>query len=95
MKTVTWVDKQGWSHQSLLRDNDPDASAPQGIPQDPPDVNSLDWDAIKRDLHQELLNRGLLNWSDLERLQNSLSAVATTVLKPYLVLLFRQTRKEE
>ena len=91
MKIVTWVDKHGWEHQSLLRETDPDSAAPQGLPYDPPDVNTLDWDGIKRDLHHELLHRGLRTQDDLN---NDLSTVAL-ILVPHLRLLYRQTRKED
>ena len=94
MKTVKWIDN-GWQRQSLLRDNDLDSDAPDGIPQGPPDINTLDWDAIKRDLHNELMARGLFDWNDVERLQNALGTVATAVLRPYLLSLFGQTRRRK
>jgi hypothetical protein len=90
MKTVTWQDTKGWLHKSLIRDTDPDTAAPQGIPQDPPDINKLDWEAIKRDLHNELVNRQLLTQADL---QGELGSVSL-ILVSHLRLLYRQAKEE-
>lgn len=62
MKTITYRDSQGKLHRSMVRNVDDDPKI--GIPQDPPDVFSLDWVAIANDLHNELTARG---FSDLCR----------------------------
>lgn len=74
MKTVKWTDKDGYHHISLLRDGDPDSLAPQGISCDPPNIEDLDWNAIKREIHNLLVDRGITRMNDLNRdgLNNSI-----------------------
>ncbi len=90
MKTIQWTDEKGWRHTSLIRDNDSDDMAPHGIPHDPPDVNGIDWDVVKRDLHNELAAQGLLVWTDLNG--DVLGPIAIRVLVRQLRTLYGQTR---
>lgn len=91
MRRVTWTDKRGWNHQALVRDNDLDSLAEQGggISVDPPSIECLNWDDIKRDLHNELLKRNLITWEDVQLQQNGITASINSVLKRRLVLLFK------
>lgn len=89
MKQVLWTDEKGYQHRSLLRDSDPDHLAPQGIPQDPPDLSHLDWEELKRALHNELVDRGLSTWSDVQRSQDGVSAAVTKIFKRPLVGLYK------
>jgi hypothetical protein len=59
MKTVKWTAPDGYIHCRLLPDNEPDESAEMGIPCEPPDINLLDWEGVKRDLHNLLVEREL------------------------------------
>lgn len=89
LKLVTWTDENGYKHQSLLRDNDPDTDAPNGILQDPPDLNALDWEGIKRDIHNLLLDRGLITWRDVQASHNGVTAVIQTVMKRRMAELYK------
>jgi len=89
MRLVTWTDEDGYRHQSLLRDNDPDTDALYGIPQDPPDLHALDWEGIIREMHNLLLDRGLITWRDVQASHNGVTAVIQTVLKRKMVELYR------
>lgn len=91
MKQVIWSDEKGYKHISLLRDQDPDTMAPQGILCDPPDVNELDWETIKKELHNLLVDRGFTNYKSLNK-----PGLNNTILVPVrnrLIALFRM--KEE
>lgn len=92
MKKILWQDKDGRNHAALVRDTDTEevARAGQGIPLDPPDVRELNWEAIKTELHNELLQRGLTTLDDVKRAQNGVTSTVTKILKRHIVLLYRR-----
>ena len=69
MRTVEWTDRHGYRHRSLVRDTDPDSAAENGVLQDPPDLNLLDWEGIMRDTHNALIERQVTNWGDMQLCQ--------------------------
>lgn len=91
MKLITWTDDTGYAHRSLIRDCDYAADAPKiGIPNDPPDLDLLDWAAIvlpddldpdefKRNLHNRLVKFGLITWTDVQRSQNGVTSAIMAV----------------
>lgn len=89
MKIVEWVDEQGFKHKSLLRDQDPDRLAPSGVPLDPPDLNRLDWEGLKRELHNLLLEKGLRTWKDVQKSQNGVTSSIVTVFKRPIISLYK------
>ncbi len=93
MKLVDWTDEKQWKHKSLIRDKDPISMASSGIPQDPPDVNLLDWEGIKRDLHNQLIDLGLVTWANVMKSQTGLTSVSQAVLIPKLRELYRAVKK--
>jgi len=90
LKIVNWTDSDGFNHRSLLKDSDHDSLASRGIPQDPPDVRRLDWRAIQRNLHNELLNRGLLTFEDVQERSSEVSAAMRVALLRPLIRLYRE-----
>jgi len=89
MKRVEWTDEQGKKHSRLVQDNilqDPD----EGIPLEPPDIERLDWEAIKRTLHNELFHRGLIDWQAVQRSGNGLQAAILAALHRKLQDLYRE-----
>jgi hypothetical protein len=90
MKTVIWIDGDGYKHRSLLRDSDPDHLVMQGIPQEPPDLKRLDWDSLMRDLHNILVERGIITWDDVQRGQNMVSSAILQIFKRPIVGLYRE-----
>ena len=90
MKVVEWTDGDGYCHRSLIRDNDPDRLASSGIPLDPPDIDRLDWDGIKRDLHNTLVRGGLSTWQDVQNSQTGLVSSIVSVMKGRLINLYKQ-----
>jgi len=93
MKEVTWTDEHGYRHCSLIRDEDPDEMAPQGILQDPPVLDGLDWEGIKRDLHNGLVDAGLRSWRDVQQ-KKGLRGVILTALRKRLIYLYREAEHE-
>lgn len=87
MRKVTYTDQEGYLRTRLVRDNDPDEAAPLGIPCDPPDLDQIDWPAVKRDLHNLLAARGLFTLSDIQRTQSNLrSAILDVTFRRLLAL---------
>lgn len=89
MKKVVWVDKHGYKHASLLRDNDPPENAHLGIPQDPPDLSRLDWEGMRRDLHNLLVERELITWQDVQAAQTGIQQAILTVFRSPIVRLYK------
>lgn len=93
MRLVRYTDKQGWRHQAWVREEDPDSVAPEGLRLDPPDLHQLDWEEILQELHNHLVDSGLINWEDVQRQQNGVSGVVQHVLRNRIVGLYREAAK--
>lgn len=93
MRAVTWTDKNGYNHRSLVRDDDSDDMAPQGLLQDPPSLTELDWEAIKRDLHNALVERQLYSWRDVQEKKGLRGAILLS-MKRRLVYLYREAEND-
>ena len=89
MRQIEWKDEDGKLHLSWVRDQDGDDAAPTGILCDPPDVEALDWDAIKLDLHNLLVQMRLLTWKDVQRSQTGLISAILGTQKKRLIELYK------
>lgn len=94
MRTITWTDKNGLKHRSIIRDSDPDDMAPQGLLQDPPVLEEIDWEGVKRDLHNALVERELYSWRDVQEKRGLRGAILSS-LKRRLVQLYREAEKDD
>lgn len=94
MRAVTWTDKRGYRQRSLVRDGDPDEMAEQGVLQGPPPLDGLDWEAIKRDLHNALVDAELFSWRDVQEKKGLRGAILSS-LRKRLVYLYREGEKHE
>lgn len=92
MRMVKWTDENGYMHRSLLKDSEGDDMAPLTAPQDPPLVSLLDWDEIKRDLHNTLVIRGLFDYKDLTAQQNGVTGAILSVMKRPVLDLYKKRR---
>lgn len=88
MKHLEYHDSRGYKQRSLVRDTDTDPTI--GIPQELPDIESLDWETIKRDLHAKLLDRQLLELSDIQQRQADFIWCITAALKKPLMRLYQK-----
>ena len=93
MKVGTWTDKRGYKHRSIIRDSDPDDMASQGILQDPPSLDELDWEGIKMDLHNALVERELYSWRNVQE-KRGLRGAILSCLKRRLVYLYREAEND-
>lgn len=94
MRLVEWSSEDGYKHLSLVKDDDTDDMAPYGISRDPPNIDQLDWQAIKRDLHNALVERRLTDWRDVQKNQDSLAGAVMSVLHRQLKILYRSKMTE-
>ena len=92
MRFVEWTDDKGWLHRSVLRDGDPNELAPVGLASGVPDVNQLDWDAIRKDLNNNLHNRGLFTWEDVQEI-GGLQGAIMAVMRRRLIQLYRENSR--
>lgn len=94
MRLVTWTDKHGLQHRSWVRDQDPDDAAPQGILQDPPNLEGIDWEEVKRDLHNALVSAGLFSWLDVQNrgAEDGLRGAILSSMKRRLINLYREAQ---
>lgn len=93
MRIVTWTDKHGYRHRSLVRDDDPDEMGPQGILQDPPNLEELDWEGIRQDLHNALVDIGLISWRNVQEIRGLRGAILSA-MKRRLVYLYREAEND-
>lgn len=89
MRAVIWTDNFGFYHRALIKDGDPDDMARMGIPQDPPDLNQIEWEMFKRDIHNILAEQGAICYDDLVRSSSAGMAGAIAIFKRYLTDLYR------
>jgi len=88
MKLVNWVDERGWKRKSWIRDNDAESKAVHGVPAGPPDLDTLDWERIKKDINDVLVENDLLTWDNVQHSTLGLNA-AVAILKRRLTELYR------
>lgn len=87
MKLVTFIDEDGFKHRSLIREGDDPAL---GVRSDPPDLSLIDWEEVKKTLHNTLVERGIITWQDIVRSQNGLSSAVLLALRNPLRELYRE-----
>lgn len=93
MKVLTYTDNDGFNHKSLVRDTDTDPSL--GLLQSPPDIRELDWDDIKKRIHNGLLERGLLSLSDIQiRGTEFNQVIMASVVKPIYGLYQKESKDD-
>lgn len=95
MREVVYEDKDGWMRRALVRDSDPDDVAPGGIPRNPPDLRSLDWEGIMRDINNRLVELGITSWSDWQRAGNIQNVIASPLKRRVISLLRGQEEHHE
>lgn len=92
MKPVVYTDRHGFRRRVLIRDqDDPDEMAEYGVPAGPPDLNEIDWDELKRGVHNALTDMGAIDWISLQKSQ-ALNTVAS-IVKRYIADLYRRSEK--
>ena len=89
MKTVIITDRFGYDRAYLCTDDMSDDEAEQGIPQTPPDLDLVEWEEVKKQLNNILVNRGIFTYADICNAQNAISSACKSVMKNRIVNLYR------
>ena len=95
MRIVKWTDEQGYNRVSWVRDDDPDNLAPQGIPCEVPVAKLVDWERVKRDVHNQLVERGILSWDDVQRQQDAVTATVRGVVRRAVLQTLRESNSKD
>jgi hypothetical protein len=90
MRLVTLEDENGYLQQYYVKDSDPDSMAKKGMQHKMPDLSQIDWEDVQKELHNILVQRGLVTWRDVQEQQNSLVPAIVSVMKRRLIALYRQ-----
>lgn len=85
MKILIYEDENGYLRRSLVKDND--TTPEYGIPQNIPNLDNLDWNEIKKELHNELTRIGLITWADVQR--GNLIPIVNKIFKRRLINLYK------
>lgn len=81
MRPVIFTDRRGWLRRTLVRDGDGDEMAEYGLPAGPPDIeHGIDWEDIKKQINNILVNDNALTLYDLQR-TNGIEKVSAIVKK--------------
>lgn len=90
MEHITWKDEDGLLRRSVVQSGETDGRL--GIPAGPPEVSRLDWDAIKRDLHNALAERDLWALEDVlnPRNQNGVQGAILSVFRRRVMALYQE-----
>jgi len=93
MKVTRWIDDSGYQRMSIIRDDDNKVMhAAYGLRRGPPDVTTLDWEEIVRDLHNALTDRNLFTYKDMVQSKDGVSSAILSALKRKVVTLYKQQR---
>ena len=90
MKAIVWTDDKGKRRRSLIKDTDGPEMARAGIPADPPDIRSLDWEAIFQEIEQAQHEGGLWDWQAAQHNQAGMQACLNTFKRRFLELYRRK-----
>jgi len=93
MREVVYEDKNKYLRRVLLRDEDSVDMAAYGLPVGPPDIELMDWEAIKRDINNYLVRNNVRTRTDLQRTR-SLDVVCNA-LRREVDRVFREKATEE
>jgi hypothetical protein len=90
MRQVTYKDRNGYLRVSLIRDTDPEDMAPKGLPVGPPDFELIDWEEVKRQLSNLLVERGILTYTDIQHNPSAVSSCVRSCLTSRVVNVYKQ-----
>lgn len=94
MRTVIWTDRNGYKHRSMVRESDPDSAAPMGLRQDPPDIGGVDWEEVKREIHNAFVDAGTVTFADLQRPGVDLRRIILGATQRRIQSLFRHRESD-
>lgn len=94
-REVSWIDGQGWRRASILPSSDTVSPPEAGIPVGPPDLNDVDWESVKRDLHNRFMDGKLYSWSDVQRNHGLFTAALMHQLRAEILRIYRVREEQD
>lgn len=92
MKKVLTEDTNGYIRAFWVKD---DAETTEyGIPEAIPDLNRLDWEEIKRELHNQLTQESFTTWQDVQRRQDVFQGIVLAVVRNKIINLYKIVDQE-
>ncbi len=93
MKILVWEDEHGYKYRSLVRNGD---DSPEiGLPDNIPDLDQIDWEQVKKELHNRLTENELITWKDVQLSQNGVTSAILSVLKRRIISLYKLEVKND
>lgn len=89
MRLIERANGDGYKHLYWIKDNDPDTAT--GLLADPPSVEALDWEGIKKDIHNGLVERQLIQINQIQRSNSGLDSIILSAIKRRLLALYRSS----
>ncbi len=93
MKNIIYEGSDGRLHRAILRDDDPDSLAAEGIPLDPPMIEEILEDA-KIELHNELVKKQLFDARSLDEHKGALQSIVNRVITNKIIKKYLEYNKE-
>lgn len=92
MKRVIVDGDDGYKKAFWIKDTD--TTVQFGIPSMPPDLDRLDWDEIKREIYNELVERNIATWQDIQREQSAVTGIVLSVVRNRIINLYKLAESE-
>lgn len=90
MELIETVDENGYKHLQWCINKDDTI----GICADPPFLGQLDFDEIEKEIHNALIDKRLINWSEVQKQQQAIAGILNAIIRKKIVFLYRQAEKE-
>ena len=87
------TDQRGYKRRYLVRDEDGDECATQGIPAGPPDLRDLDLEAIMKEINNSFVDQGIFTWGDVQGNPVGISLVCAVIKRHISKLLKEESSK--
>ena len=84
MKRVITTDDEGYKHSGLTI-----GKGDVVMPNDPPDLSRMDWEEIRKEIHNKLIERNLITLKDIQNPRSGLNNAVLTTIIPRLVGLYK------
>jgi len=93
MKSIIYEGSDGKLHRSLIKNDDPDNLAPEGLPLDPPMIEDI-LESAKIELHNELVKKELIDTQSLNLKKGALESAVNRVITRKIIMRYLESNKE-
>ena len=95
MKSVDYIDENGWKRRSFIKENMSEQEAPFGIPNGVPELRQLEEEIeeMLKELNNLLFDRELFTIRDVQQKHNQLRSAVETVFYPKVLNLYKENKE--